>query len=215
MLMRRESLKSLRSLSPRRAVIGLLVMLGVGLLAQGLWIPAKAVVAQVLLDRAWDESKALGGAPVKPWPWADHWPVARLHFPQQGESHVVLSGDQGAVLAFAPGHNPQSAALSSALGTKVISAHRDTHFTVLRDVLVGESVTLETQQGTRSYRVTQMDVIDIRQHDLEIFPEGDDSMLLVTCYPFDTVNPNGPLRLVVRAMSDQKIVSDRVTMAGQ
>jgi sortase A len=210
MLMRRESLKSLRSLSPRRAVIGLLVMLGVGLLAQGLWIPAKAVVAQVLLDRAWDESKALGGAPVKPWPWADHWPVARLHFPQQGESHVVLSGDQGAVLAFAPGHNPQSAALSSALGTKVISAHRDTHFTVLRDVLVGESVTLETQQGTRSYRVTQMDVIDIRQHDLEIFPEGDDSMLLVTCYPFDAVNPNGPLRLVVRAESRLKSIRSAV-----
>jgi sortase A len=103
------------------------------------------------------------------------------------------------VLAFAPGHNPQSAALSSALGTKVISAHRDTHFTVLRDVLVGESVTLETEQGTRSYRVAQMDVIDIRQRDLEIFPDGEDALVLVTCYPFDAVNPNGPLRLVVHA----------------
>jgi sortase A len=215
MLMGRELLKSIRSLSPRRAVIGLLVVLGIALLAQGLWIPAKAVVAQVLLDRAWDESKALGGAPVKPWPWADHWPVARLHFPQRGESHVVLSGDQGAVLAFAPGHNPQSAPLHQAWGTKVISAHRDTHFTVLRDVLVGDSVTLETEQGTRSYRVTQMDVIDVRQHELEVFPEGDDEMLLVTCYPFDAINPNGPQRLVVRAMSDQKILGDRVTMAGQ
>lgn len=195
----RESLKSIRSLSPRRAVISLLALLGIALLAQGLWIPAKAVVAQVLLERAWDESKALGGAPVKPWPWADHWPQARLHFPAQHSSYVVLSGDQGASLAFAPGHNPQSAALSSAMGTKVISAHRDTHFTVLRDVVVGEVVALEIERGVRSYRITHSHVIDIRQHDLEIFPDGEDALVLVTCYPFDAVNPNGPLRLVVWA----------------
>jgi sortase A len=183
----------------RRVTIGLLVVLGVGLLLQGLWIPAKAVVAQVLLERAWEDSKASGGAQVKPWPWADHWPRARLHFPKQQASYVVLSGDQGASLAFAPGHNPQSAALSAALGTKVISAHRDTHFTVLRDVSIGEELALETEQGMRSYRVTQMDVIDVRQQTLEIFPEGEDTLALVTCYPFDAVNPNGPLRLVVMA----------------
>jgi sortase A len=185
----------------RRVTIGLLVVLGVGLLLQGLWIPAKAVVAQVLLERAWEDSKASGGAQVKPWPWADHWPRARLHFPKQQASYVVLSGDQGASLAFAPGHNPQSAALSAALGTKVISAHRDTHFTVLRDVSVGEELALETEQGMRSYRVTQMNVIDVRQQTLEIFPEGEDALVLVTCYPFDAVNPNGPLRLVVMAES--------------
>ena len=183
----------------RRVTIGLLVVLGLGLLLQGLWIPAKAVVAQMLLEHAWEDSKASGGAPVKPWPWADHWPQARLHFPAQQASYVVLSGDQGASLAFAPGHNPQSAALSAALGTKVISAHRDTHFTVLRDVSIGEEVALETEQGMRSYRVTQMNVIDVRQQTLEIFPEGEDALVLVTCYPFDAVNPNGPLRLVVHA----------------
>lgn len=183
----------------RRVTIGLLVVLGVGLLLQGLWIPAKAVVAQVLLERAWEDSKASGGAPVKPWPWADHWPRARLHFPAQQTSYVVLSGDQGASLAFAPGHNPESAALSAALGTKVISAHRDTHFTVLRDVSIGEELALETEQGMRAYRVTQMDVIDVRQQTLEIFPEGEDALVLVTCYPFDAVNPNGSLRLVVMA----------------
>ena len=182
-----------------RVTIGLLVVMGLGLLLQGLWIPAKALVAQVLLERAWEDSKASGGAPVMPWPWADHWPVAQLHFLQRGESYVVLSGDQGASLAFAPGHNPQSAPLHQTSGSKVISAHRDTHFTVLRDVLVGESVALETEQGMRSYRVTEMNVIDVRQQTLEIFPGGEDALVLVTCYPFDAVNPNGPLRLVVTA----------------
>ncbi len=185
----------------RRVTIGVLVVLGLGLLLQGLWIPAKAVVAQVLLERAWEDSKASGGAPVKPWPWADHWPVAQLHFLQRGESYVVLSGDQGASLAFAPGHNPQSAPLHQTSGSKVISAHRDTHFTVLRDVLVGESVALETEQGMRSYRVAEMNVIDVRQQTLEIFPDGEDALVLVTCYPFDAVNPNGPLRLVIMAES--------------
>jgi len=51
----------------------------------------------------------------------------------------------------------------------------------------------------RSYRVTEMNVIDVRQQTLEIFPEGEDALVLVTCYPFDAVNPNGPLRLVVHA----------------
>jgi len=196
--MSQVSALSLRRVS-RRVTIGLLVVLGLALLLQGLWIPAKAVVAQGLLERAWEDSKASGGAPVKPWPWADHWPKARLHFPAQQASYVVLSGDQGASLAFAPGHNPQSAALSAASGTKVISAHRDTHFTVLRDVSIGEELALETEQGMRSYRVTQMSVIDVRQRTLEIFPEGEGALVYGTSDAYHALNPNGPLRLVVTA----------------
>jgi sortase (surface protein transpeptidase) len=44
----------------------------------------------------------------------------------------------------------------------------------------------------------------VRQQTLEIFPEGEDALVLVTCYPFDAVNPNGPLRLVVMAESTEE-----------
>ena len=49
--------------------------------ARALWIHAKALLAQVLLERAFAASLATGGA-VKPWSWADTWPVARIEVPR-------------------------------------------------------------------------------------------------------------------------------------
>ena len=58
--------------------------LGILLVGAGLWqlgtagtIHAKAWFAQVLLTRAWADTLA-GAAAVRPWPWADTHPVARL-----------------------------------------------------------------------------------------------------------------------------------------
>ena len=59
----------------RRFLWLVLAALGAALLAAGLWLPAKAELAQHLLSRAWAEAHDEGGA-VKPWPWADTWPVA-------------------------------------------------------------------------------------------------------------------------------------------
>jgi hypothetical protein len=53
----------------RRVVVGALVALGVGLLAAGFWLPAKAELAQHLLNRAWNRAAA-GDPAAKPWPWA-------------------------------------------------------------------------------------------------------------------------------------------------
>ena len=50
-------------------------------LAVGLWIPFKALVAQELLELAWAESQARQQE-TRPWPWADTWPVARLMVPE-------------------------------------------------------------------------------------------------------------------------------------
>ena len=47
------------------------------LIGYGLFIPAKAVVAQVLLERAWMVAPKDGKAP-KPWPWADTNLIARI-----------------------------------------------------------------------------------------------------------------------------------------
>ena len=55
--------------------------LGMLFLGQGLWIKAKAELAQILLERAFTQSIATG-QPVKPWSWADTWPVARISVPR-------------------------------------------------------------------------------------------------------------------------------------
>jgi sortase A len=88
---------------PFLAPAAVVMALGLMLCGQGLWIPAKAALAQVLLERAFERSLATG-RPVKPWPWADTWPVARISFPRLHRQVIVLDGASGQALAFGPGH---------------------------------------------------------------------------------------------------------------
>ena len=84
------------------AVAALSVLVGVALIGKGATIYAKAILAQILLERAFDHSLA-AGRPVKAWSWADTWPVARLEVPRLGASAIVLKGGSGEALAFGPG----------------------------------------------------------------------------------------------------------------
>jgi hypothetical protein len=54
-----------------------LLCLGFWQLGQGAYIPAKAWLAQELMQRAWQKTQD-GESESPPWPWADTWPVARL-----------------------------------------------------------------------------------------------------------------------------------------
>jgi sortase A len=92
-----------------------------------------------------------------------------------------------------------ASALPGDSGNSVIAGHRDTHFRFLRDIEVGESLVVERISG-RSYRyeVIGIDVVDSRRGSLVL--DTDDAMLsLVTCYPFESAEPGGPLRYVVTA----------------
>jgi sortase A len=164
---------------------------------QGVWICAKASVAQVLLHRAW-RLTVPGGKKVAPWPWADTWPIARLRAPRFREDVIVLAGASGRSLAFGPGHLEGSSRPGEP-GNCVISAHRDTQFAFLRRLEIGDVVEMETPDGARHlYRVFERLVAHKRQVGLlDNTPEP--TLTLVTCYPFDAVAPGGPLRYVVRA----------------
>jgi sortase A len=161
----------------RHAATALAVLLAVA----GLWqiaaagtILAKAWLAQVLLAQAW--AATLGGASaVRPWPWADTYPVARLQAPSQGIDQVVLAG------------------------ASVLSGHRDTHFRFLRDLRAGSRLRLQRPDGAwQGYRVVETRVIDARR--ARLHPgDGRPALTLVTCYPFDAALPGGPLRYLVFA----------------
>lgn len=174
--------------------------LGLALTGSALYIHAKALVAQVLLHRAWASTQTTG-VPAKPWPWADTATIARLIAPAQGADLLVLAGASGRTLAFGPGHHDGSA-LPGEAGNAVISAHRDTHFRFLRDVAVGDTLIVEGAAGKRFiYRVRAIDIADQRDLRLpRLAPEP--TLTLVTCYPFDAVEPGGPLRYVVVATAD-------------
>jgi sortase A len=170
---------------------------GACLLVSGGWIHAKAALAQVMLESAWQDT--LGGETnVRPWPWADTWPVARLEIPKFGASMVVLSGSSGRTLAFGPAHT-QASSLPGEGGTSIVSGHRDTHFAVLERLELGDPLLVQRIDGnTVRYEVEQIEIADARTSRLQIAPQ-DDALVLVTCWPFDAVRPGGPMRYVVTA----------------
>ena len=176
------------------------VLLAAGLLelAQGGYIHAKAALAQVLLERAWDRSRS-GAVESRPWTWADTWPVARLKVPALGIDQIVLDGGSGNVLAFAPGRLKGSVRDTSP-GRIVISGHRDTHFRFLKGLKSGELLLLLFPDGReRRYYVASARVADTRFENGDGLYPPTDGLTLITCYPFDAVRPGGPLRYLVDA----------------
>ena len=163
---------------------------------RGGWILAKAHLAQILLQRAWDQTDE-GGLEVKPWPWSDSWPVARLVLPN-GTGHIVLAGASGRNLAFAPGHLDGTAEPGDE-GACVIAGHRDTHFAHLDRLEKGQKVTVEDVSGRKHvYRIASAAVVDER----ETWVIADDdipTLVLITCWPLDSPTAGGSLRYVVWA----------------
>jgi len=181
----------------RRIVFITLLTLGAAFTVAATWIPVKAQVAQILLLRAWDRTRA-GTATAKPWPWADTWPVGRLRVPRLGVDEIVLAGASGNALAFAPGHL-DGTALPGQCGNCVLSGHRDTHFGFLAKLRLGDVLELEAPDG-RVQRFAVRSTHILRQSDYYVLDDdGSPVLTLTTCYPFNAVVPGGPLRFVVRA----------------
>ena len=181
----------------RRWIVACLLGLGFWQLGQGTYIPAKAFVAQELMLRAWDRANDGDWQPA-PWPWADTWPVARLVAKAGDIDLIVLAGGSGRTLAFGPGHLSASTMPGDA-GNSVIAGHRDTHFSFLKDLAIGESLYVQTSDGKNHvFEIVGLDVVDSRRGSLML--DTNDSMLsLITCYPFDADEPGGPMRYVVTA----------------
>ena len=85
-------------------------------------------------------------------------------------------------------------------GNAVISGHRDTHFSFVRELRVGDEIWIERPDGSRRrYLVGETRVVD-RSDVRWLAPTEDDRLTLVTCYPFRALRPGGPLRYVVTAI---------------
>jgi sortase A len=186
-----------------------LALLGLILFGDGAYIHAKAWLAQVLLERAFDRSIATGQA-VKPWAWADTWPVARIEVKRIGASAIVLDGTSGQALAFGPGHLHQTVDAGER-GIAVYAAHRDTHFRFLQEVAIGDVIDVTRADGKRfRYRADSSAVVRFDASGID--PAAQDfELVLATCWPFDAVTP-GPERYVLHATligtGEQRFVID-------
>lgn len=181
-------------MAPAGAILlTVLIAFGGWQLGHGLYIKAKAQLAQMLLDSAWKESLRTG-TPRKAWAWADAWPVARLSVPRLEISEIVLSNASGEALAFGPGHMP--ATDLSGKGLSAIAGHRDTHFAFLKKLRPGDRIVLTTlEAGKTVYSVTGTQIVDAATTKLD--PAAGNGLLLITCYPFDAVAHDSLRYLVI------------------
>src|SRR5882762_269451 len=170
----------------RRFILPLLLALaGLILLGQGAYIHAKALLAQVLLERAFEKTVATGRE-TKPWSWADTWPVARIEVKRLHASTIVLAGSSGQALAFGPGHVEQTPNAGER-GVAVYSAHRDTHFAFLKNVVIGDEIVITRNDGkVFRFRADSSSVMRFDAPGIDPLSNGTE-LVLSTCWPFDAV----------------------------
>ncbi|MFT4652697.1 MAG: sortase A [Kangiellaceae bacterium] len=184
-----------RRLSKRAMLASSFLMLGLGLLVNASYIQLKAQLAQVLIASAY--TKLISQQQVqKPWPWADTHVLARLEI--MGKTNYVLANASMRTLAFGPAHMSQTASFGD-IGNSVIVGHRDTHFSHLQNIKVGDVIRLYHASQQIIYKVEEIKVVDEKQvgvtDDLPI-----SVLTLITCYPFNALTPNPKQRFVVRAV---------------
>ena len=166
---------------------------GLWFVAQGSYIHIKSQLAQLLLDTAWSKT-VQENHPIKPWPWADTWPVARLAIPTLDINHIVLADANGESLAFGPGR-----LFNEITDAIIVSGHRDTHFKFLEELTIGDQIIYESpDQSVQRFIVSTTSIINT--NNTQTIPISfQDGLILITCYPFDVIQAGGPLRYLVYA----------------
>ena len=123
-------------------------------------------------------------------------PLGVLDIPSLRLQVPVLEGTDDLTLDRAVGHITGTAWLSDG-GNIGIAGHRDGFFRALKDIHVGDTIDLHSQQGSTQYLVDEIQIVS--PDDVSVLePRAKSSLTLVTCYPFYFVG-SAPLRYIVHA----------------
>jgi sortase A len=159
---------------------------------------AERSVYQAYGTWAFDHSVAHSGAPNQPDPRAvEPSLIGKISIHRLGISAIVKEGIDDNTLGIAVGHFP-STPLPGQSGNVAVSAHRDTFFRNLKDVRRNDEITMTTGAGSYLYRVISYKVVHPTDVSVLEPSPGENTLTLVTCYPFYFVGP-APKRFIVRA----------------
>jgi sortase A len=113
----------------------------------------------------------------------------RLEIPRLNLSVMVMEGAEDDVLRLGAGHIP---------GTPLaIAGHRDTFFRPLKDIKPYDLIRFSTNDGSAEYRVISTKIVGPK--DTWVLDNtSNDTLTLITCYPFYYVGP-APKRFIVEA----------------
>jgi sortase A len=165
-------------------------------------VSAQAWLAQNLLHTAWVRTQAAGHH-VKPWPWADTWPLARLSVPHLDVAEIVLTHAGEGMSAFALGHS-NSSVLPGELGNSVLNIHhQETFISFLKKLKQGDQLVLESLgSGRWHYQVSAIYIVE--QTDIHLVePSLNRRLTLIGCYSSNDVEKG--LRYVVIAEEVQRM----------
>jgi sortase A len=122
--------------------------------------------------------------------------IARLEAPSIDLSATVLEGSDERTLNRAAGHIEETA-LPGERGNFAVAAHRDTIFRPVRNLRIGDTLTVTTGERVYTYRVRRTQIV--KPDAMSVLDASDHPTLtLVTCYPFTFIG-NAPERYVVVA----------------
>lgn len=106
----------------------------------------------------------------------------------KGTSRITLDRGLGLV-EFSP--------LPGEIGNIALSGHRDGFFRALKDIELGDEITLHTLDGDQNFLVSDVRIVDAL--DTSVLDDTDTTVLtLITCHPFYYVG-YAPDRYIVRA----------------
>jgi sortase A len=131
--------------------------------------------------------------------------VGRVTIPRLQLSAIVREGTSSKTLSLAAGHIPGTA-LPGASGNVGIAGHRDTLFRGLKDIRDGDTIDVETLDGTFQYKVESTKIVSPK--DVYVLNPGlNPELTLVTCYPFYYVG-SAPDRFIVKARLQSQSASE-------
>ncbi len=151
----------------------------VGAPDQSLWSPNRVI--------AWRNTMS-DPAPV---------PLAVLRAPKIRLEAAILPGSDDRTLDRGLGHI-EGTAQPGTDGNAGIAGHRDGFFRGLKDIVPGDTIELDSLQGSQVYRVERTWIVN--PEDVWVLdPTSTRALTLVTCYPFYYVG-SAPQRFIVRAV---------------
>jgi sortase A len=161
-------------------LIGLALGIAAWQFSQGKEVYFQAWLAQGLLRTAWVRTQA-SGHQVKPWPWANSWPLARLLVPRLSVEQIVLSHSSDGMSAFALGHLDNSV-LPGELGNSVLNMRHDSYFGFLKALKLDDMLVLESPRSGRwHYQVSAIYIVD-KTDTFLVKPSLNRRLTLVSCY---------------------------------
>lgn len=122
--------------------------------------------------------------------------IGEMEIPRLGLKTIVVQGDSPKILRRAVGHIAETA-LPGNPGNVSLAGHRDGFFRPLRNIQLGDAITLKTLDGNFQYQVESTAVVP--PNDMQVLqPTSERTLTLVTCFPFYYVG-SAPNRFIVRA----------------